>query len=446
MLIPCEDRRKRLLETGRSWLLRQPFLVGALVMLTAGLAVAATLLVLFPGFAGWLGSANYVDIARHLAADGAYSADGQTATLGRMPVMPWLLAALMWIFGDAWRWAALGVQLLALAACGGLSVRLIHRVSGGDALQTGLVAALLAAHALFSVEMLAWRETVWFTLELLLVADLLTRPDWTWRRGLALGLLAGAAYLTRPNGFVVGLLVPAAILCWPGVPRRVRAGATVLAVLAVLTAVTYWQIWAVAVTGRPVVSTTGGGLNLLKGARPEFWEIGPWADMDLLDPLLRAEAAQAGFVSEGEVDRYQWSVGQAEILRDLPGAVTRGGYKIALLFSPVFVPLGEARLVQQAGAWKLADYRFDPLALVCVPVVLLLLAGAGGRLVGRRYRAAGDRALGGFTLALTLALAATHALTFGETRYRLPLDPLLAVCAAPVLAAWWRARKTATAN
>ena len=419
-----------------AWIARHPFVLGAV---SSGISIGATMAVMaarFPDFAGWPGSRGFVGIAANLAQDGIFASAGESSTTERMPLYPLLLAAVMRIVGADWRWWAVGLNALALVACGGLATQLCARFRAGAA-ATWACALVLAFHIAWSIEALAFRETVWFALALLGIATLLTTPQiGAVRLGLA-GALAGAAYLLRPTGFLIVAVLP----FWLWIVRRFLthrwARATAIALSVAALPVIGWQVYTVHTVGHLQLSNGEGGNTALKGAIPEFWVVAPWVDLDLLDTRIVAEAARAGNDSPETRDRFWRKRAEAEV-RAAPGDwLVKAGLKTAMMISPVSVPFGYGQLVPQGSSLRLVGFRWDPWAFASVPAVLLILGGMGWRWWRWPPTEKLERA---FMLAVALLVAAIfvlHAATSGETRYRLPFDPLLAILAAPMIGRWW---------
>ncbi len=391
---------------------------------------------MFPHFGGWPGSEGYAQIAWNLSHRGLFSADGTAATTERMPLYPMILAALMRLAGGGWRpWAAV-MNALALAASAGIATRLCNRLYSNPR-ATWACALLLALHVAWTAEALALRETVWFALAVIGLASVLTTQPIPPGRLIAAGALAGAAYLLRPTGFLLIGLFP--IWLWAvrsDLPRPLVPPVALALALAGL-AVGSWQSYSIRATGQLQISDSEGGITAFKGAIPEFWVAEPWVDLDLLNPLADERARLAGARSLPERDRY-WRDEAVRTIRDDPAQwIAKGFLKVAELLSPVGTPFGYGRINSTGGSSRLEGFRWDPWTFASVPSAVLILGGAVRRMSRWRALPGPERSLAEMAAILLALLCLVHAATSGETRFRLPFDPLLAVLAAPSAAGLW---------
>jgi 4-amino-4-deoxy-L-arabinose transferase-like glycosyltransferase len=194
-------------------------------------AVAVRLLywaLVTPGYVPRADDSQYVGIARSLADGKGYSLVFPQLTLHatafRPPLYPALLTPGAWLFGDAlWPARLLSVALGALVAvlAGVLTARIAGRRAGLAA--AGVVALyppLLANDTVALTEPLA--------LALLLGAVLLLDGrQWAWA-----GVAAGALLLTRPNGYLVVLILAGWALLTVGWRRAAGLAAIALGLLA----------------------------------------------------------------------------------------------------------------------------------------------------------------------------------------------------------------------
>jgi 4-amino-4-deoxy-L-arabinose transferase-like glycosyltransferase len=171
---------------------------------------------------------QYVGIARSLADGKGFSLVFPQLTLHatafRPPLYPALLTPGAWLFGDAlWPARLLNVVLGSLVAV--LAGVLAARIAGRRA---GLAAAAIVAlyPPLLANDTVALTEPL--ALALLLGAVLLLDDGrWAWS-----GLAAGALLLTRPNGYLVVLILAGWALVALGWRRAAGLAAVALAVLA----------------------------------------------------------------------------------------------------------------------------------------------------------------------------------------------------------------------
>ncbi|HKB91745.1 MAG TPA: hypothetical protein VKC60_14605 [Opitutaceae bacterium] len=389
----------------------------------------------FQHFRDWPGSASFAQIARHLLSDGLFSSDGVEATTERMPLYPLILTVVMWMTGDSWRVYAIAANAMAVIVCGGLTARLCARIYQ-NTLITWIGVALVSLHVAFVIEGLAFRESIWFSLVLVGLASVLTLPRIGWVQLTVAGLLTGAGYLLRPTGFVLLIVLP----FWLWMIRSslsINFSRAVSFMLFISTlGIIPWQIYAFHASGHLVLSNSEGGNNALKGAIPEFWELTPWGDYDLLDPWLVTNAKIDGDKWPDDLDKY-WQTQSIAAVRASPiHWLGKGIVKGAILFSPVSIPLGYGEVVPRDQTVKFIHFRLDPWIFVSLPSVFLILCGAIFRFRFWRKVEFAERSLMVGAALLIFVLLAIHAATVSETRYRLPFDPLLAVLAAPTVASW----------
>jgi len=388
----------------------------------------------FGGRAAWPGSESYAQLAGHLAAGQGYSMDGVSPTALRPPLYPLILAATMRVAGSHWFEATVVLQALAAAGCLVAVFALARSIWPGTR-AAWLGAGLLAIHGPFMFEMLSLRETVWFTLALLGVAWLLWHRTDRAVRALLLGLLLAALYLLRPTGLVVAG-VTLTFVGWEAVRRRPGAARNLVLTLgAALLAVAPWQLFTSRHFGAPgFFPASTNGYNLAKGADAQLTLVSPWIDADSLDGRVRQLTSNIPTADERAADQALRRIA-ADLIRANPRSIVyRSVLSAGEFVSPLPIPLGAGSLRQTAGGPVIENFRPHWEELAFAPVVLVLL---GASVVGLRRLlrlGSGPESLGLWMIAVFLAVLAVHALTFTKTRYRLPLDALLAVPAGGCLA------------
>jgi hypothetical protein len=102
--------------------------------------------------------------------------------------------------------------------------------------------------------------------------------------------------------------------------------------------------------------------------------------------------------------------------------------------SPLPIPLGTGTLKQTDHGLVIENFRPDWAEIAFTPAVILLLVSACGGLGYFLRRKEGPSFFGLWLVFVFLAFLTVHALTFTKTRYRLPLDALLAIPAGAWLA------------
>lgn len=225
-------------------------------------------------------------------------------------------------------------------------------------------------------------------------------------RGLAAGLLAGAAILTRP---AMLFFVPLAVL-WLLVRRRIVLAAVLLAGVAAL--VGPWTARNARVYGRFVLVASEGGVTFWTGNHPLARGEGDLAsNLELKRAELEFRAAHPGLTAE-QLEPLYYRDALAHIAAD---PVRWLGLLARKAFFTV-IPGGPSYTLHSTRYWA---------ASVVSYLVLLPFAVAGVRRVWRSPRR--PTAL--------LLLAASSLLVclvfFPQERFRIPvIDPVLVVCAA----------------
>ncbi len=351
-------------------------------------------------------------LATNLVKHGTLTTDdGRLAA--RMPVYPLFLAAFVSL-GPAALTAVRLAQAVVGAATVGLGYRIARRAFGRAA---GRAAALLIAVDPFSVffSSLLLSEVLFTFLLLALVAS--TQALWARPRSLppllALAVIGPLAVMTRPSA---ALLVP--LLWLLPLPAVIRAGVWPRAVLFTFAAAAAcfapWGLRNRATLGDFAWLSTNGGVTLYDAQ-------GPQADGSSNQEFLR----QLPDLPAGEVARDRALRRLAlDQMRSDPGRVAQ---------------LALVKLRRTWSPWpNVAEYRTGAAATAGAAYLLVVLVGGiagtawallGARGVPRRTR---TRRVLGLTWVVVLYFAALHCLYVGSVRYRLPVQPLLAIAATSV--------------
>lgn len=388
------------------------------------------------GVAGvFTGGNTYRQIAQHFADTGRYSVDGTHPTGYRPPGYPLLLAGIRWIWGSRAQLGGLISNLALDVACLALLLVLVDRLSRSPRVML-LAGLVFATDVAFHLEAMAQRETMLYTFLLLAFFVAATGRDVSYGSLLLMTAAAALAWLTRPTGIaLIPLLLIAACFQTPqkGVGLRV---ARVVSACCVLTAIVLpWQVFLYRSFGEPVpAGTTSSGLNLYQGNNPAADVLIPYVDIDKYLPTIDARLREMGFAEHDELARSRWLKADAiEYIKEKPAAfVRRAAIKVLALYSPMPTPLGTGRIEATANGVSLKDYRYQhsvwTIAIALHGVVLLCLVGYAiakwRRVLARRPRTVM------LILGYLLLVTALHAITFAETRFRLPLDPLLIALSA----------------
>ncbi|HEX8120682.1 MAG TPA: glycosyltransferase family 39 protein [Solirubrobacteraceae bacterium] len=390
-------------------------LVAAILALALLLRLGVAVLYDPPPLAG-----DAADYARHAAAIADTGHYPQSAgaleggpTAFRPPGYPLVLAAVYEVAGrdDAPRVFGALLGTLAVALLGLVALRLFDR-------RTALVAMAIAAvfPPLVMVSVAQLSEGLFIVLVLGALACLLEGPD-RLRWVVAVGVLAGAAALTRTNGLVV--LLPLLIAARGARPRVALLAAAVVVIAP-------WTIRNAVVFDRFVPPTTqlgaafAGAYN--DAARTDDHLTAAWRP-----PTMPPYAAlRRPGVDEAELDRA--FRGEAlDYARDHPA------YPLAVVYwnSARMLNLADADYDRGVSREAGVESGFaDSSRYAFWVVALLALAGA---------LAGGARAAPRWLWLFPLLLWLSVAVTIGATRYRTPADPFLILLAATTAVRWRRA-------
>ena len=341
------------------------------------------------------------------------------------PVVPWLVSLLYRVVGHEY-FGALVLQCAIGALAGPLAASLGGALFGPAA--GALAGWLTAVHPLlvfFSAYLLT--ETIFTTF---MLAALLASVSWlkTPRPGRALGvgLLWGAAILTRPTA----LLMPALVAAWAWVPLgltvrpRDRVRQALLLMLGVVLVLAPWSARNSAVSGQFVPLKTGGGRTFLDANREELWS----------DPARRGgagsalESARYAELLRGRSEVQADSVSNAEAWKFLNAHRDQWPAMAAAKVGRFW------RLSREAGTtgtWQPPGSplgplleRLDPLFVWSVIVLPFALWGLARSLAGpRRW----FQSIGLATIVLFTLLAIPY---WGALRLRAPIEPLVMLLAA----------------
>ncbi len=393
---------------------RPPWVVPVIVGVTIRLLHWA---VISPAWVPRSDARQYVDLARSLAAGRGFVAsfpgEALHPTAFRPPLYPFLLSLPMRLSGPDALWPG---RLLAVgigAALIVVTVAYVRRIAGDRA---GLVAGLVVAVA----PSLVANDTVTMTesLGLLLMMGVLLSvlED----RFVLAGTLSGLLMLTRPNAYLVVLVVVVVAVRSAGWRRAAAAFGVSVAVVAP------WALRNAVEVGTPKL-VTSDGFTLAAMYGPPAIESGGF-----MDPTVSSWYRDHG-VRALQDDEAAWSdrlTGLAvDGIRQDPTSVLRRAVSGAatMLEVPGFQAF-EAEYVDGR------DPRFRDATLFTFP--LLVLAGTAGVVLRIRDRRTWP------ALAVVAGFVALSLVTVSVPRLRGPFDLLMAI-GVGYLAAWWTSRNRA---
>jgi hypothetical protein len=355
--------------------------------------------------------ADYLRLSANLKRTGVYSLDAVHPSAYRPPGYPYLLAGLRELGASVQVLRGVNVVFLAIAVW---AAWWLARRIGGPAAAT-LAAPAVALYPIGFYTMGAYYpQTMGMALLLVGLVALASIPGQThpyWRvagAGLAFGLLI----VTIPT-FLLALVLGVAWLGWK--TRRVVAPVLVLAIAAVLPLA--WTIRNAHEMHSFIPVSTNNGINLVLGNSEHA---GPRTGVDAnISRYLRV--VQQRHLDEVQSDKYLRDSAVDWIKAHPARASVLFGEKTADYFAP-YDRLGTDS--QNSGAQQaLAVVSYLPL------LALLVL-----RLV--RWRRDRPDDLEKLLLIIYLVSAPAQAVFFTRVRFRSPLDPLLIVIAAGLIARW----------
>lgn len=389
----------------------------------------------------------YLILADHVAAGDGYrygfEAD-QGVTAYYPPGYPLALGAVLWVVrllpGDVtafdvavWFNVALSVATIGL-------VFVLGRRLAGD--RVGLVAAAIWALwpnlVLHSAVVLT--ETLFLFLLVLLLIVLLGDPASARLPGRArlitVGVLFGLTLLVRP---VSAVIAPVFLVLWWGAGAKAALWRLTLVGVATLAVLVPWSIRSTLAMDEPVAMSLNFGDNLCLGHNPGA--TGGFGDLGA--HCYTAEGLQR---PESETRRQSENIDRAvDYIVDNPGeTLRRTPSKLRITLQndhdglQVAEDFGEAPLLSDDNRDLVKAVANGFYYLVAVAAI------AGGVVLLRRP----DPARRGLFLVVSGAAQLISPLaTFGDARFKMPIYPTLAICAAVALVALWdlRARPAATA-
>ena len=365
--------------------------------------------------------AQYHERAVHLVTTGSLYPDAL-----RGPGYPGLLALVYAVTGVSFWWARVAHALMggALVVVTGSVAR---RAGAGD--RAWVAAAIVALYPGLVLSSVYLMPEGLYTL-LAMLALLLVR-----HRSLAFaaaaGVVAGLAILTRSVGMtlVVAGVTAAACAVATGASTARSAGTRVaIFVGACLLVVAPWLAFTTRVAGGPVLDTTSG-MNVLLGNHPAAT-----GRLNMADDAPLRQLHVVGAASEADANARALRAGVAWAMAHPGASVRLAGAKVGYLlglegrehawvYSVGYFGARRSLTVTVWGALLMASF---PLLVVAAALGLARARGAPGHARARGGLEPVQVALGAFVVA-TIAL---HVASFGESRFHLPLVPVLAAAAS----------------
>ncbi len=291
---------------------------------------------------------------------------------------------------------------------------------------------------------------------------LFTAGLWLWMRPIAPSVLRAAlagvsfALAAYVKSSVIYLLPVLGLwLVWRERERRAQAlRFCAAAALAWAACVAPWTLRNYEVHGGFVLMDSSGPFNLWRGNQPNAyqrrlnnsdWNARLAAPFDAYSYAPVAEVggsvavdlAREMFETDTPTDLQVMKAAQTSAVRyaldDLGWTVRRAFYKYVDLWNPTSFVM---RHLEREGYGAISPLAAAALSWACVLSYVLVWCLALPSLWRRA-----NTALGVMALALVYYYSLIHMATFGLTRFRLPVMPILMVLAGATLAAWWERRR-----
>ena len=381
------------------------------------------------------GDESYYLIVGQALADGeGYTFFGEPTVLWP-PVYPSLLAGVFLVFGVE----PVAAQLVN-AVLGALVVPLAYvtaRSAFGRpaAIVAGALVAVMAGTVFFTEMLMS--ETVYTLLVAGVVALVATQRP-TWKAAVALGVVIALAALTRGEGFFLPLIP--IVAWWPQLTKRELALRVAALAAAAAIVVIPWMVRNASVSGSAGSLAAQGGQTLWDGHNPTATGAAGFPPKELLQrsekpgqTLAEREVARSKLLRD---EAISWAVSHplqelTLIPRKLLYANRSDGYTLQRW-------INNPRVLSQATVDKLAVWAdvtwYGTFALALAS--LLLLARALWRVHVMR----------GVLAMLSLAVVLYGVVYYGNNRYRVPLEPLVVLVAAPLVGRVWTHRAALRAD
>ncbi len=302
-----------------------------------------------------------------------------------------------------------------------------------------------------------WSETLFVFLVTLAIAYVTRGKDASRRELLVAGLLFGLAALTR-SAILYFLPVVGLWLVWVHRAQGPRALLRPALLLAVLVPIAPWTVRSCLLHEGFVLIDTNGPFNLWRGNTPTTFAsranppggtyAAPFDGLPLMpvasqNPRLLVELVKRDLhepqPTDLEIARHARRLAWNHIREDPTAFLRRGWIKIVDMWNPTSFLLRQFRV----GAYGATNATAE--ALLGWSAVLGFLVTMGAGLVGLFASRRDPHAW--LVIALLLFFTAIHAVTFGLTRFRLPLMPFVILFAGQAMALgaarWHAARRRA---
>jgi 4-amino-4-deoxy-L-arabinose transferase-like glycosyltransferase len=348
------------------------------------------------------------------------------------PGFPFLVSLPYRVFGTH---AELGLALnVVLGTATALLLYLVGRRMFGRA--SGVVAgigfAVLPAPIYFTGLFLAESTYMFMLVGFLALALFLPERRWT---PIVLGVAAGLAALTKGEGVLLPL-IPIA-MWWGQAATREWAMRAALVLVAMALTIAPWTIRNAIQMDAFIPVATNASTTLWSGHNPEANGGPTYAPPELLDRIPKGITPSEREVEEARLLRREavhWAIRNPhKELGLIPRKLLALGNATSNVF-PIWFNEGEQRQLGTSSGLVFGVLG-DAMDYLLILVTLASLVLLGGR---RLWRS--QPAMRGVLAYLGAGLVTYGFIYYGQFRYRLPMEPLMLLVAAPLLVTVWERR------
>jgi 4-amino-4-deoxy-L-arabinose transferase-like glycosyltransferase len=375
----------------------------------------------------------YHSIAVNLAEGNGFDGPTGVPTAEWPPLFPFLLSFVYRVFGHDPVGGEVFNVFLGTATVGLLYLVALRVLGRREARFCAVFLAVLPGQIFFCDVLLS--ETLSTFVLVAFVALMIVLPMRPWAF-VVLGLVIGLATLTRGEGPLM-LVIPLAVW-WGRVPTRELVRRTVILVLAMLVVVVPWTIRNASELHAFIPVANNSGPTFWSGHNPDAdgGATYPGRELNLRVakyPEPEREVKFAALLRSEGIDYAVHHPTRELVLIPLRFlSLLRGDSQII----PIWVNTGSSPPITRAGILRLgvlADVAFYGL-LTLFTLALLVY--------GRRLLV--NAALRGILVYFAASLVLYCVVLYGNFRYRVPLEPLMLLVAAPLVVRIWRLRDQVT--
>ena len=312
-----------------------------------------------------------------------------------------------------------------------------RRATASSALAV-LAVALVSFNGLWVEEVIEQRETFLYAAILIALVGFTVYMPMSSRWYLfSAGTTCALAVLTRLTGVVLLPAVAFLLLSdWRTGASRFGLSSAVVCVLSASVPVLSWYSYQQVTFGKASMSSDNG-TNLIKGNNHALSATYPFVDVDRLSPVLVEPIKEAAIARGSDPNRELIRLSLKFVMQSPLEALALIPRKLAAFFVPLHFPLGTGTIVlTESNEWRIENYEARSITsadgIMALPGILAFFFGA------MRWHTLSKSAR--LTILLVGFTAVLHVITFAQTRFRLPYDPILALLFVQMLSS--RLRRT----